>query len=126
MALVGALLSVAVFLVLLDRFGIVEKSTEVVTVARASLADVSNAALSDETKEAALRGHAVRLFALFFQMTAGLACALVGPLGLVWLGGRAGLLSFPAVTDTLMSWDFIVLTTLLIGGVIAGARVIRA
>lgn len=119
MALMGALFLVAGFLLLVNRLRLVEKSKEVLVVARASAADFLDSDLSDDVKETALRRHAIKLFTLFLYLTAGLACALLLPTAVVWTAGEAGILSFPSVTSMVISWEFILGTSFLFiaGGV---------
>jgi hypothetical protein len=113
MSLAGATLLVVGFILLSKAFGLIQKSTAVVDVAKLALADLRNSGLDDDAKEIALQRHAKRLFGLFLLLTLGGAAALFLPVGSVWLLEQFGLLSFNAVIDMTLSWKFLLASTLL-------------
>jgi hypothetical protein len=113
MSLAGATLLVIGFVVLSKIFGLIQKSTAVIDVAKLALTDLRNPGLDDDAKEIALQRHAKRLFGLFLLLTLGGAAALFLPVGLIWLLEQLGLLSFNAVIDTTLSWEFLLASTLL-------------
>jgi hypothetical protein len=109
----GAALLVVGFVGLCRLFGLIQKSTTVIDVAKLALTDLRNPGLDDDTKEIALQRYAKRLFGLFLVLTLGGAGALFLPLGCIWLLEQLGVLSFDAVIDTTLSWEFLLATTLL-------------
>ncbi len=58
-----------------------------------------------------MQRHARRLFVLFFLLTAGAAAALLLPVGLIWLLGTVGVFSYEGVLAMLLSWQFLLATT---------------
>jgi hypothetical protein len=96
------------FVILYKLFALVEKSRRVFTITLQSLGIIQNSGLSDEEKERSLQKNATRMFSLFFQLLFGGVVALVIPIVLVWLAGRAGLLSFDSVMTVTFSPTFLV------------------
>lgn len=113
MSFVGATLLVAGFIALIKIFGLFEKSSEAIAVAKLAYADFRNPHLSDDAKEAALQGYAKNLFLLFFLITLGSVAALGLPIGLLWLLEQVNILSLSAVMATTLSWQFLLLSTIL-------------
>ncbi len=106
-AFLGAVFLVVGFVVLIERFALVSRSRDVITITRNAMATIRDPTLDDAFKESALQAHAKRLFGLFFAITFGAAAALTAPAALVWLLGRAGAVSFDEVMTTALSWPFI-------------------
>ena len=104
----GAAFLVVGFVVLVRVFGLVERSAEVVTVARSSFDVIRSAELSDDEKEATVQKNAVQMFRLFFVLALGGAMAAVLPLGLVWVCDLVGLISLQSVLDAAMSPAFLI------------------
>lgn len=109
----GALLIVVGFGAILHALKLVDKAREVVELARRSVSDLRNPELDDEAKEAAMRGYAKRLFGLFLILTLGSAVAVLIPVGVVYLLDVANLVSFTAVLETTVTWQFIAGTVVL-------------
>jgi hypothetical protein len=112
-AFTGAAFLVVGFIALIKIFGLVEKSIDVINIAKLAYADFQNQSLNDDAKEAALQRYAKRLFALFFLITLGGAAALALPMGLIWLLEQMGVLSLNAVIITALSWEFLLASTAL-------------
>ena len=112
-AFTGAAFLVVGFIALIKIFGLVEKSTDVINIAKLAYADFQNQSLNDDAKEAALQRYAKRLFALFFLITLGGAAALALPMGLIWLLEQMDVLSLNAVIITALSWEFLLASTAL-------------
>jgi hypothetical protein len=117
MALAGAIFLVVGFVVLVKAFGLLAKCSEVLDLARTSLAVLRNPALDDDSKESALQSNAVKLFLLFLLLTAGAALALVLPTGLIWVLDRLHVVSLRAVLELTLSWQFLLASTVV--GVVA-------
>lgn len=109
----GALLIVAGFALILRALKLVPKAAEAVNLARHSLADLRNPELDDDAKEAAMRRYAKRLLALFFILTLGSAVAALIPFGIIYLLDIVHLVSFTAVLEATITWQFIVATVVL-------------
>lgn len=109
----GAALLVIGFIALIKIFGLVEKSIDVINLARLAYADLQNPALNDDAKEVALQSHAKRLFVLFLLITLGGAAALALPMGLIWLLEQMDVLSLNAVISAALSWKFLLAGTVL-------------
>jgi hypothetical protein len=113
MSFAGAILLVAGFITLIKIFGLFKKSTDAITVAKLAYADFQNPRLSDDAKEVALQRHAKKLFSLFFLITFGSAAALALPVGFIWLLEQINMLSLNAVIATTLSWEFLLVSTIL-------------
>lgn len=112
MNLLGALIVIAGFVVLLRVLELVPRALEVTTVSRTALSVIQDQGLDDDVKGKLMQQYAKRLFMLFFLLTLGAAAALLLPLGAVWLLGQAGLFSYDEVIELLISWQFLLGTTL--------------
>jgi hypothetical protein len=112
MALAGALFLVVGFVLLVRAFGLIAKCGDVLDLVQSSLGVLREPSLDDDARERALQSHAKRLFALFFLLTAGAALALALPAALIWVLDALGLVSFDAVVDMTLSWQFLLATTL--------------
>ena len=109
----GAAFLVVGFVVLVRVFGLVERSGEVVTVARSSFDVIRSTDLSDDEKEKTLQKNTVRMFRLFFVLAFGGAMAVVLPLGVVWACDLIELISLQAVLDVAMSPVFLIVSGIL-------------
>ncbi len=105
---------VVAFVGLAGRFGLADRTKDVVSVTRESLRVMRDRGISDDQKERAVRRGAGRLFRLFFILTLGGAAAVFAPVGVLWLADRAGLISLAEVFAVAFSPAF-----LLAGGVLA-------
>jgi hypothetical protein len=113
MALVGAIIVVLGFIVLVKLFGLVEKSTDVIEIARSAASIVRNAEIDDLQKEIAMQKYAKELFYLFFVITIISVLAIAIPFGLIWLLEFAGVLTVAEVIDETLSLKFIAITIVL-------------
>lgn len=102
--------SAVLFLLLLQRFGVIGRGREALMQAQAALGDLRNPELDDLAKEKALQAHSGRLFLSFFWLTLGMGAALALPTGLLWLLERGGLGGVDEVVGVMLSWPFIVAT----------------
>ena len=105
---IAAAFLVVTFVVVVRLFGLVEKSRNVVTVARRSLGVIRSSSLSDDAKEVALQRDAKQLFRLFFMLAFGGAAAVLLPMGLLWLCDQLGLISLASVLSAALSPAFII------------------
>ena len=119
MNLLGALIVVAGFVFLLRALKLVPMAMEVTTVSRAALGVVQNPDLDDDAKGERMQQHAKRLFILFLLLTLGAAAALLLPVGLIWLLAQTGLLSYDDVIALLLSWQFLLATTVVAAVVVS-------
>jgi len=117
--LLGALIVVAGFVFLLRALKLVPMAMEVTTVSRAALGVVQNPDLDDDAKGERMQQHAKRLFILFLLLTLGAAAALLLPVGLIWLLAQTGLLSYDGVIALLLSWQFLLATTVVAAVVVS-------
>lgn len=111
MNIVGALFVVAAFIVILHVLKLIPRGVEVTAVSRTALAVVRDPDLDDDAKAELMQRHAKRLLALFFLLTLGGAAALLLPVGLIYVLDMAGLFSFDGVMAVLVSWEFLLTTT---------------
>jgi hypothetical protein len=110
---IGAAFLVVGFIFLAKLFGLVERSRDVVTIARRSLEVIRSDRLSDEAKESALQRDSKQLFLLFFILAFGGAAAVLLPMGLLWLCDRLGWLSLSSVVGTVLSPAFLITSSIL-------------
>lgn len=108
----GAAFLVVGFLVVVRLCGLVEKSKDVIGLAKLSAGVIRNKELSDEQKERELQSNAKRLFGHFLVLALGGAAAFGLPLGLVWVGDQLGLISLDAVLDVALSITFIIVSSI--------------
>ena len=108
----GAFFLVVGFVVLAQLFGLVERSRNVVTIARRSLKVIRSKRLSDEAKELQLQKNSQQLFLLFFILASGGAMAVLLPMGLLWFCDRLGWLSLSSVLNTVVSPLFIITSSI--------------
>lgn len=113
MNIFGSVLIVILFVVLLKALKLVARSRQVVSLSQESLSIVSDKQLSDDEKEARLQKHSVTLIGLFGILVAGSAVALGAPIGMVWGLDKLGMMSFDGVMAVLVSWPFLLASTVL-------------
>lgn len=111
MAFAGAILVCVAFVALARALGIFTKPFEVAATSRRAFQVMGDPALDDDAKEKGMRAHAKTLGRLFLTITTGAIVAAGLPVAIVWMLDAAGLLSFRAVLDALVSWP------MLLGGV---------
>jgi hypothetical protein len=105
---VAAIFLVFGFLFLAQRFELVKKSKEALSVAQGSFTTIRNPGISDDIKEAMLRRDARHLFWLSLTLSLGAAAAVALPIGLLWLCGKVGLVSFSSILKVTCSPAFII------------------
>ena len=110
---IGAALFVVSFLILVQRFKLVEKSRETTVVAGRSLEVIRSSKLSEEEKESLLQKNSKNLFGLFFILAFGGIASVLLPLGLLWLCEQLGWLSLDILFDTLLSPVFLIIGSIL-------------
>ena len=82
-------------------------SRNVAFMAQQSLGVIRNTALSDDSKELALREFSLKLFKSFIVIMLGGAGAFLIPTGLVWLGDKFGWISLSSVLNVTISPQFL-------------------
>lgn len=104
----AALLAVAIFVALARGMQVVDKSRETIAQVGAALRVLRDRELVDDAKEALVRQHAGRLFALFGRLTLATLLALSIPAAGLWLLIELGALPSEALFGVLGSWQFLV------------------
>ena len=112
MNILGALIVVAVFVFLLRVLKLIQKGVEVMTTSRRALEVLRDRNLDDDAKGELMQRQAKRLFVLFFLLSFGGAAALLLPVSLTYALDIAGLLSFDGVMGMLVSWEFLLVMTI--------------
>ena len=107
MSIIGAVLLVVGFLVIIKYLKVIEKSSQVISIAKRSIVIVKDSEMSDLQKEIAMQKFAKELLFLFLIITAGSILALAIPFALVWIMELAGLLSIQSVIALTLTWEFI-------------------
>lgn len=105
---IGAAFLVFGFVVLIRLFKLVEKSGDVVTIARHSFGVIRSSALSDEAKEVALQKDAKHLLRLFVLLTLGGAVAVLLPAGVLWVCDGLGWISLESIFSIAVSPVFLI------------------
>lgn len=114
--------AIAVFALAFQYSGLVERSLAAMAVARDTMAIIGDKSLDDDEKEPLVQKAAIRLLGYFAVLTLISLLVLAAPALLMWLGQLAGIASFAAVSDFLLSWQVIVGATVLMIAVIWIAR----
>lgn len=117
-SVIAATTWIAGFSLLLSILGVVSRAIEVTTISRQALTEFQDKNMSDEDKETAFQGYAKRLFILFFLISAGSAAAFALPGGAFWLLGKTQWFSFEALIVTAISWQFLIVSTVVVSAVI--------
>lgn len=102
-----AVLVVVAFALTVDRLRLPERAREVGRRAMDCLGVLRDVSLDDEAKARAMRGHALRLFALFGILAGGSVLALGLPLLSVWILDGVGVASLAGVLSVLERADFL-------------------
>ena len=111
MTVLALLLSIAVFLGILRLMRAAEVGSDAVRVARATVATMSDAGLSDREKEAETRRAAGRMLRSFLGIALIAGVALAVPGAIVWAGSAAGLYTLDQVADVAVSGPFLIGST---------------
>lgn len=107
MILFGGIVIVFGFIVFMKLFGLVEKSTKVINIAKSATTIVRDKDIGDYQKEIAMKKYSKNLLSLFFLITIGSIIALAVPLSIIWLMEFAKLLTVKEVVEMTLSWKFI-------------------
>lgn len=113
----AALFVVVAFVVLAQLLRIPTRASNVIRRSRTAVADLRNTELDDREKERAMQSHATSLFGLFAILTATSAVALAVPVGVIALLDAAEVLDAQAVLETGVSWEFLLVATIVGCGV---------
>lgn len=122
---VAAAFLVLGFIWILKIFKVVEKASHVIDISKRAFSDIVDAELDDLAKEKAMQAHAKTLFSLFFTITLGGFLALIGPYAALWFLDRQQILSLDDVMALVLSWQFLVGSTLIIIALLFAVRSIR-
>lgn len=110
-SLIAACLIVVGFVIIFKVLRLPYQVSQMGKLARGSLSVMADVSMEDEDKEKRMQKMALQLFALFFTITVSAFASLFLPVGGVWLADQQGLVSFDAVLDMTLSWEFILGTT---------------
>lgn len=120
----GVIILVGGFIALFKLFRLTETARKTFSAAHDALAVMQAPGKDDEQKEAEMQALAKKLFGCFLLLTIGSCGALGIPAGAVWGLDHMGVLSFQAVVDFTISWEFLLGTTgvLVLIGLFKGRR----
>lgn len=96
------------------RFGVVTRRFEVITTSKEAYRVLTDSALNDDEKEAAMQQSAKALARQFVFISAASLAAVAAPLGVVCVLAAVGLVSLKAVVEALLSWQVLLSGTLLV------------
>lgn len=114
MIIAAAILAVALFVVAFRMAGIVGIAADVLSVSRRAAAVMTDNGLDDDAKERQIRAASKGLMLSFLQICLRTAVVLAVPTICLYAADAAGLVSLTAVSDTLLGWEFILLSTVAI------------
>ena len=112
MNIIGALIVVAVFVLMLRVLKLIQNGVGVMTTSRRAWEVLRDRNLDDDAKGELMQRQAKRLFVLFFLLSFSAAAALLVPVGLAYALDIAGLFSFDGVMGMLVSWEFLLVMTI--------------
>ncbi|MBN2013295.1 hypothetical protein JW960_28450 [candidate division KSB1 bacterium] len=110
MTIIGALVIVLGFIILINSFGVMQKSKLVIENTQAAFLTFLNKDINDLQKEIALQKYAKVLFFHFLLITLYCIIAIVIPISIIWLMDLLGIIALKNVIDTTCSWQFLALT----------------
>lgn len=113
MTYLGAVLLVSVFIALFKLFRLIDVASGAVACSKESVATVLDNSLGDEEKELVLRSASKKLFVFFLKLTVGGALSLFIPVCIIAGMDLLGILSFDEVISFTLSWEFILITTVI-------------
>lgn len=113
MIYLAAFLTLTVFVIALWMFGIVAAAAQAVAISRNSIRIIRDPALSDDDKERALRRASLTLFGSFLSITARGAAAFGASLLPMVAFDAAGLARFSKVADFLVTWQAILIASVM-------------
>ncbi len=112
--LIVGLADIAAFVAVFHVSGLVARALVALTVARETMAVISDKSLDDEEKEPLVQRAALRLFGQFGLITLTAIVLLAVPGVVMWGGDLIGLAPLAAVSDFLLSWEVIIGATVAI------------
>lgn len=115
-----AISSVIVFVFALWISGLVQSGNRVLATVRDSVAIMRDAGLDDERRERKLQKASLQLFSAFFSILIRSALVFLFSLLPILISSLLGLAEIEDVIRYLARWDFIVITTVIIGVCYAG------
>ena len=113
-AYVGAVVFVLGFAAILAGGKLIARTREVLAASKRSVSIIADKTLSDHEKEKALQKNSLALFAASGVLLVIIAIALAVPYGVVWLLDRAGVVPLGRTLAVLMSWQFLVPSTVVL------------
>ncbi len=114
MIIAAAILAVALFVVAFRMAGIVPIAADVVSVSRRAAAVIADSSLDDDAKERQIRAASKGLMVSFLQICLRTGVVLAVPAICLYAASLAGLIELTAVSETLLRWEFILLSTVAI------------
>lgn len=112
MTVLALLLGLVFFVGILKLMRAGEVGGDAVRVARATVATMSDAGLSDREKEAEVRRAAARMLNSFLAIALIAGTALAMPAAIVWAGSAAGFYTLDRVVDVATSATFLIGSTI--------------
>ena len=116
------LAAIAAFVAAFYWSGLVARASAAVGVAQDAMTVIGDKTLEDEEKQPLVQAAALRLFGHFGLITLTAFLVLLAPGLVIWLADMAGVAPLSAVTDFLLSWQVILISTVVIG---AGFWIVR-
>jgi len=113
MILIGGIVLIIGFIIFIKLFGIIEKSSEVIDIAKIAASIVRDNNIDDYQKEIAMKKSAKRLLSLFFLITTGSILALSISFCFIWLMEFANLLTVREVVELTLSLKYISATIII-------------
>lgn len=114
MNLLAASLVCLVFLLACIALRLVPVAGAIVDTAGKAMATMRDRTLDDDAKEQAARSAAIGLFGGFLSIVWRTAAAVGASMALLYGGDWLGIFDADAAMTTLVSWEFIIATTILI------------
>jgi hypothetical protein len=112
----------ALFLVTLERLGLVDLSLRIVAESREAVGIIADKALDDAEKEKAVQRMSTRMLGHFAMMVALLVLAGIVPVALVWAGVAFAWTDLASLEATAMSLPFIALNIVAFAAVLYWKR----
>ena len=114
MSFFGAALLVLGFVFLISAFDLVGRSSRVFVISKDVMRILKDPGLDDLEKEKSMQRYSKTLFLLFFHILFICAVAVIVPMGIIKLMDVAGLLSLQRVLTTMLSWQFIAASSIVV------------
>ena len=114
MSIVGAAVLVLGFVLVISIFDLVGKSSRVFAISKNVMHTLQDSSLDDLQKEKSMQAYSKTLFSLFFIILLICAVAVFIPLAVVKLMDLLGWLCMEDVMAILLSWQFILISSILV------------